>query len=60
MAVTDSNSPTRRIRIEGRHFLGLTAPVLSPMFLLKKLALHPLIASWSGDRRKREEATRVM
>jgi hypothetical protein len=60
MTVTNSNPPPQRIRIEGCHFRGLTAPVPSPAFLLKKLALHPLVARISTLRRKREEASRMM
>jgi hypothetical protein len=48
-----------RIRVERRHSLGFGAPVLSPVFLLRKLALQSLAAAKSA-RRKREEASRVM
>jgi hypothetical protein len=60
MDVTDKNRMNSRIRIDGWHLLGLGVAALSPAVLLKKLALHPLVAKAGTDRRRREEAMRVM
>lgn len=60
MDVAQKEPGDSRIRIDGLHLLCLDAAVRSPAFLLKKLALHPLLAKMSADRRRREEAARVM
>jgi len=60
MTNTEMYSTEQRIRIEGRHALGFGAPVLSPVFLLRKLALQSLAAATGLARRQREEAGRVM
>ncbi|HVV99921.1 MAG TPA: hypothetical protein VHB77_06260 [Planctomycetaceae bacterium] len=49
-----------RIRFEGRHPVGFSAPILSPAFLLRKLALLSLAVTTRAAGRKREEASRVM